>query len=179
TARAVALGHGLIGGPGALIDRTRFEPRSWDELVQEGALAHKRITMDEARAGLAGAASEVASGDGTFLELWVALLDPPTIGRNLLGQVAFTRATAGLGPDDSLLLIASRGLHSHRGVDWLRSGVFDRIEVPQGEETIALTRDDYHRIDELADVGTPELKEISLFRLRAERFDPAAPFRVE
>lgn len=179
TARAVALGHGLIGGPGALIDRTRFEPRSWDELVQEGALAHKRITMDEARAGLAGAASEVASGDGTFLELWVALLDPPTIGRNLLGQVAFTRATAGLGPDDSLLLIASRGLHSHRGVDWLRSGVFDRIEVQQGEETIALTRDDYHRIDELADVGAPELKEISLFRLRAERFDPAAPFRVE
>ena len=64
-------------------------------------------------------------------------------------------------------------------MDWRRSGVFDRIEVIQGAETLALTADDFLRIDRLAAEGAPEFKEISVFRLPGARFDPTAPFRVE
>ena len=153
-ARTLALGRGLVGGAGGRIDRVGFSPRDWDALAAEGALAHVAVTMAEARAGLAGAAVPLPE-TGDFLDLWVAVLDPPTIGRNLLGQQPFTRVMGTLGPGDAALFVASRGLHSHRGVDWRRSGVFDRIEVIQGAETLALTADDFLRVDRLAAEPAP------------------------
>jgi NosR/NirI family nitrite reductase transcriptional regulator len=177
TARTLALGRGLVGGAGG-IDRVAFAPRDWDALAAEGALAHTTVSMAEARDALAGARVPLPEA-GDFLDLWVAVLDPPTIGRNLLGQQLYTRAVGALAPGDAALFVASRGLHSHRGVDWRRSGVFDRIEVIQGAETIALTADDFLRVDRLAAEGAPEFKEMSIFRLPGDRFDPTAPFRVE
>ncbi len=178
TARTVALGRGLIPGASGGIDRFSFAARDWEDLAKDGALTHTIVEMDQAKEALA-AATVPLPDDGTFYEMWAALLDPPTIGRNLLGQQAYTRVTGKLNPEDSALLVASRGLHSHRGVDWRRTGVFDRIEVIQGSETLALTEDDFLRIDHLAIEAAPELKEISVFRLHGQRFDPTEPFRIE
>ncbi|WP_111428990.1 NosR/NirI family protein [Rhodobacteraceae bacterium DSL-40] len=178
TARTLALGRGLIKTTAGTLDRVSFRPEGWEALVAEGALAHVTVPMAEARAALGGASVPLPE-TGIFLDLWTALLDPPTIGRNLLGQQAYTRAVASLGPGDALLLVASAGLHSHRGTSWRRSGVFDRIEVIQGRETITLSRDDFLRIDRLATPGAPDFREISAFRLPGGRFDPSRPFRVE
>ncbi|HVH04314.1 MAG TPA: 4Fe-4S binding protein [Amaricoccus sp.] len=177
TARTLALGRGLVGGHGS-IDRVAFAARDWDALAAEGAIAHATFGMDAAREALAGAARPL-TGDGDFLDLWVAVLDPPTIGRNLLGQQLYTRALGALAPGDAAILVASRGLHSPRGVDWHRSGVFERIEVIQGAETFALGADDFLRVDFLPAAGAPEMKEMSVFRLPGDRFDATAPFRVE
>jgi NosR/NirI family nitrite reductase transcriptional regulator len=180
TARAVALGRALIGSGAAHVDRTSFAVKDWTALAAEHALAQARLSMDEARAALAGAKVPVARGEAPFLELWLALLDPPSIGVNLLGRQTYDQVMAGLGPEDAAILVASRGLHSHRGTAWRQSGVFDRLELIQGEATIALTRDDYLRIDELSAAGAPELKEISVFRVRgASGFNPVRPFRLE
>lgn len=179
TARTLALGRGLAGGRGADIDRVSFETRTWGQLLAEGALAQTSVPLAEARAALAGAKVPLPEGEGDFIELWLAVLDPPTIGRNLLGQALYSRVLAALGPGDSAIFLGSRGLHSHRGTEWRRSGVFERIEVIQGEETIALREGDFLRVDRLAPGDAPELKEMSVFRLDAARFDPTAPFRIE
>ena len=134
--------------------------------------------MAEAREALAGAVVPLPE-TGDFLDLWIAVLDPPTIGRNLLGPQPFNRALAALGAGDSALFVASSGLHSHRGIAWRKTGVFDRIEVIQGAETFSPTADDYIRIDRLAAADAPEFKEMSVFRLPGDRFEPTAPFRVE
>ncbi len=179
TARTLALGRGLIGQGGARIDRTGWEPADWAALEASGALAHLAVPLEEAREALAAAEVPLPEGPGDFLEIWTGLLDPPTIGRNLLGQQAYSRLVAGMGPADTALFVASRGLHSHRGTAWRRSGVFDRIEVIQGATTFALTEEDYLRVDKLEIAGAPDLREISVFRLDGEQFDPTAPFRVE
>jgi NosR/NirI family transcriptional regulator, nitrite reductase regulator len=178
TARTVAIGRGFVNTGGGRIDRVSFEPLTWQDLMARDAIAHVQVGMAEARAAL-GEARVPLPEDGIFLDLWTALLDPPTIGRNLLGQQAYTRAVASLGPGDALLFVGSAGLHSHRGTAWLRSGVFERIEVIQGSETIALTKDDYLRIDSFALPDAPDFREMSAFRLRGARFDPSQPFRVE
>lgn len=175
TARTVA----LVQGRGAAIDRVSFRPASWDALLAEGALARTTVSLDQARVALSAAKMPPPPGKAPFLDLWIGLLDPPTIGRNLLGQALFTRAMAVLGPGETALFVASRGLHSHRGTDWRRTGDFDRIAVIQDKETITFDSGDYLRIDRLAAAGAPDVKEISLFRLPAGRFDPALPFRVE
>lgn len=175
--RTLALTRGILGG--GRIERVAFTPRSWAELVEMGAIRSRAVTMAQAAAALAGATPPLQPGDGLFLDLHVALLDPPEIGRNILGQQAYTRAVGSLPAGKVALFVASRGLQSHRGLNWRRSGVFDRIAVIQNGRRFALTREGYTRVDRLALADAPAFKERSIFQLGGEGFDPAAPFRVE
>lgn len=177
TARTVAAARTV--GSGAAMDRVHFAPMSWSALYADGALARVTVTLDAAREALAGAVVPIPAGDAAFIDLWVAILDPPTIGRNLLGEHGYARAMASLGPGQVALLVASRGLHSHRGTAWRQGGMFDRLRVIQGVESLAFRDNDYLRIDRLAISGAPEFKEISLFRLPMDGFEATRPFTVE
>jgi len=178
TARALAIGRRIIAS-GDGIDRVGYRPLDWAGLLEAGALAHVRMSLSEAHAALADGKNPPPEGEGAFLDLYVALIDPPTIGRSLLGQRRFTEAVAMLGPADSALMLMSSGLHSPRGTDWKTSGVFDRIAIVQGAVRIVPTEADYMFAKALAVQGGPEFKEISVFRVGAEGFDPTKTFRVE
>ncbi len=177
TARTVALARSAGGG--ATIDRLHFAPKTWAELQAMGALAHTTVTLDQARAALSGAKVPPPPGEAPFLDLWAALLDPPTIGRNLLGQQAFSRAVAALGAQEVALFVASGGLHSHRGTAWRRSGVFERLRVVQDGRPLEIRAESYVRLDRLAAEDAPDFKELSLFRLSTADFDPTRPFTIE
>lgn len=185
TARAVALGRGLIAPhAGADIDRVTFSERTWSGLIADGSV--RRLTTDVAEAGrLFGPIREplpTASDADAFLDVYIAVVDPPTIGRNLLGQAAFTRAIGGNGLGEVSLLIASSGIHSHRGTIYLTSGVFDRIELIQADRTIRMRRENYQRVDRLSLtlIDAPKFKELSVFRIpAASGFRPTEPFRLE
>ncbi|WP_366915073.1 4Fe-4S binding protein [Antarcticimicrobium sp.] len=175
--RTLALAQGLMGGD--RIDRLGFAPHGWAELSAMGAIAATRIDRTRAAEALAGAKHPPEPGAGDFIDLHVALLDPPEIGQNILGQQGYTRAVGALPAGKVALFVASRGVQSHRGLNWRRSGVFDRIAVLQGGRRHALRAEGYTRIDRLAAQDAPEFKERSLFQLGGDGFDPAAPFRVE
>ncbi|MBA4613339.1 4Fe-4S binding protein [Stappia taiwanensis] len=177
TARTLAMSRGVLpGGDG--IDRLSYAPATWDELTSMGALTRRRVTMDEAGEALAEAKVPLPPGDAAFLDLYVGLIDPPTVGRNLLGQQVYTRAVAALGPGEAALAVLSGGLHSHRGTAWKRTGLFDRIEIRQGDRLVRPTAGDYVFVKRLAIEGAPALKELSVFRL-GEGIDPTQPFQVE
>jgi NosR/NirI family nitrite reductase transcriptional regulator len=157
-----------------------FEARSWSELTGDGSIAHAVLDMAGAAQRFGPIANPIPAETAPFVEVWAAVLDPPTIGRSLLGQRAYTRHMGALGVGDTALLIAGAGLHSYRGTDYLSAGVFERLEVIQGDKTIRLRKEDYLRLDKLALSDTPQFKELSLFRLGAATgFDPAQPFRIE
>ena len=180
TARIVALGYGMVGGEAAGVDRVTFAERTWEALLAEGAIARGGLDMNAARAAFAAAERPPEAGEAPFLEAFVALLDPPTIGRNLLGERGYTAAMARLGPEDAALFLGTRGVIGHRGTAWRRDGLFDRIEIIQGEQSFRLAAEDYLRLDDLALPDAPDLREMSLFRLDgASGFVPADPFRVE
>lgn len=176
TARTMAAAQSPAGGG---VDRVTFRELDWNGLIESGALSHLIVSLDDAFVALQNARRPPPRGDGVFLEMWAGILDPPTIGRNLLGPLEFSKAIAALPAGDSMLLIASRGLHSHRGTAWRRSGTFDRIRIVQDGRRLSPTKDGYTRIDRLAVAGAPEMKEASLFRLDDEVFDSTRPFRVE
>lgn len=177
TARTLAIARGLL--PGGGIDRVGYAPRDWAALLAEGAITRRTVTMTEAAQGLAGARVPVPEGEAPFIDLYAALIDPPTIGRNILGQQQYTRAVGALGPGETALFVASRGLFSHRGTAWRREGVFDRLAVVQGEARIALVKSGYTRIDDLAISGAPDFKERSIFHLPGDGFNPTQPFTLE
>lgn len=177
SARTLAFGRGLIASE-AGVDRLTWREADWSELVAMGALAEARLGMDEAAEALRGAKVEVVPGPGDFLHLWAGLADPPTVGQNLLGQQEYTAAIGTLAPGETVLIVISSGLHSHRGTSWRREGVFDRLTVVQGDLRHSPRAEDFHLVKRLRIEGAPEVKEISLFALPAT-LDPLAPFRVE
>lgn len=177
TARTLAIGRGALASGGG-IDRLTFAPATWQDLLATGALAETRVTMTSASTALAGAKVPLTPGDGDFLRLWAGVIDSPTIGQNLLGQQSFTKAVGNLGAGGSALVLMSSGLHSPRGTDWKKSGVFDRITVTQGDIRWQPTDADYQMQKKLAQPDAPKMKEISLFALPAS-IDPTKPFTLE
>jgi NosR/NirI family transcriptional regulator, nitrite reductase regulator len=159
------------------LDRETLRRMSWPTLVAEGAVRRLVVTRGEA-ARLTGAYDP--EPDKIFIELWLALATPPAIGESLVDQRVFERELARLAPDDDLILIGATGLYSFMGTEWRRSGVFDRIEIVQGANTIRLQAADYTRVNALRAPAAPELREIGLFRIaRSTGFDPTESFRLD
>lgn len=172
TARSLAMGQGWLQGAG--IDRQAYRALDWQGVLATGALAEVRVTLDQAALALAGAKVPVQPGQGDFLQLWAGVIDSPTLGRNLLGPQAYSRAMGqASGP---LLLVMSRGVQGHRGTEWRASGVFDRLAVLQGETIWHPTADRFQPVKALA-LTAPEMREISLFSLPAD-IDPLAPMTL-
>ncbi|MEH7828774.1 4Fe-4S binding protein [Gemmobacter denitrificans] len=176
TARTLAAGRGILASQG--IDRLTFTPLDWAGLIDMGALAEARVTMDEAALALAGAKVPVPPGAGDFLHLWAGILDPPTIGQNLLGQKEFTRVVGALGSGEAALIVMSMGMQSHRGTDWRQSGLFDRMTIVQGDTRWQPTAESYQMVRRLALPNAPAMKEISVFALPAT-IDPSRPFTID
>ncbi len=179
SARAVAYSRSLFGSPKrhVTVDRTSFEPRTWPELVASQAISGRELRRGEVSRVLARAEAEP---DANFIELFAALLSPTMIGQNLLGAQEYERIMARLPLDGHAILIAARGLYSFKGVEWRQTGLFDRIQLVQGNHTLRLKREMYENVEKLALSGAPELREIGVFLLPGDfGLDPTQPWRIE
>ena len=177
SARAVAISRGLLGEPAqpGEIDRTSFAAKDWQQLLDEGAIAVRRVTHGEVARSLGLTGREPG---GSFIDLYAALLTPPMIGQNLLGRRAFEQLGGRLAADEHAVLIAASGLYSFKGTAWRQTGVFDRVQLVQGTRTIALRADMHDNVERLE--SGPALREIGIFRIPSPLgFDPAAAWRVE
>jgi transcriptional regulator of nitric oxide reductase len=182
-ARSVARSRGLLAAPGAATALAGFEPLGWDELVAQGLVAVRRLTVADADRLLAAHGGHVtppgAPGD-LFLEVATGLASAPRVGGNLVGMRTLERTAAELGAGDSLLFIGARGRWSVKGTEWRRSGTFERLAVAQGAQTFRLDAADHRLVEELAAEGAPELREAGLFTLRAESgFRPDQPWQLQ
>ncbi|MEY4305214.1 MAG: hypothetical protein RIT52_1389, partial [Pseudomonadota bacterium] len=160
------------------IDRISYAPTDWAGLIAMGAVAEAHLSMTQAAQALAGAKVPLTPGPGDFLQAWAGVIDPPTVGQNLLGQQGFTKAVGSLPPGGAVLMIMTRGVGSHRGTDWQASGVFNRLLVVQGDIRWQPTAERYQMVKKLALADAPEMKEISLFALPPE-IDATQPFMLE
>ncbi|HEX6114078.1 MAG TPA: 4Fe-4S binding protein, partial [Geminicoccaceae bacterium] len=183
-ARAVARARGLFGR--ASVDLTSFEPLAWQALLGDGSLQRLGLTVAEVRAALAEQSAQLfpdgagPASDATFSELYFALATPARIGRNLLGDQLYNRAIAELAEGDQLIFIGGRGLYSFKGTGWRQSGIFERLQLVQGERAFRLTEEQHRRLDQLAIEGAPALRELALFKLpRDSGFVPDQPWRLE
>ncbi len=174
TARSLAIGRGWLSGAG--IDRQGFTQTDWAGLVAMGALAEVRVSMAQAAQALQGAKVPIQPGEGDFLHLWAGVIDPPTVGRSLLGQQDYTRAMGRAGGAGAVLAVMSLGLQGHRGTEWKQTGRFDRLEVIQGDTVWVPEAGAFQMVKTLA-LEAPQMKEISLFALPSQ-IDPLRPFTL-
>ncbi len=189
---------GRLGGPGQAtaaapvaiaktVDLQQNEVRSWDELIGDGSVRRLHLSIGEvndafARSDKPAARDNPEPGDPaeTFIDLYVAPVSVPSIGRSLLGDPLYERMARRLKPGQQAILIAGEGVYSFKGSGYVRGGIFDRIELIQ-DGGGARFRDRHHeRLGALEAAGAPRLSEIALFLVPEEMtFDVAEPWEVQ
>jgi NosR/NirI family nitrous oxide reductase transcriptional regulator len=169
------------------IDYSKGSARDWQSLVGDGSV--RRLTLSLAdvnqafeKTGNVAAAMRPEEGDpnDTFIDLYVADVAVPTIGRSLLGDDGYERLAARLKPGQQAIVIAGSGRYSFKGAAYVRGGIFDRIELIQETNSIRFRDRDHTRLGNLAAEGAPDFPEIALFVVPAEfSFDPTEPWVLQ
>ena len=120
------------GGPGFRLREDAFTPLDWDELRARGLV--RRLALDAETVAAAFADTPVAGergGDGPVAELFVAYLNAPMVGRNLLGEAVWRDLMARLPAGDHVLWVGHRGRWGLVADDFIRGTVPERLALRQ------------------------------------------------
>lgn len=178
-APAAARASVLDSGAGAV--------EGWQKLLKAGAVQHLHLTVGEVNRKFADAGDPAAvqrpqpgEPDDPFIDLYVALVSQPSIGRSLLGESEYASMLGMLAPGQHAILVAGDGIYSFKGSGYVRGGIFDRIELIQGAETVRFRDKLHQRVGAIAAEDAPALKEIGIFVIpEGSDFDPAQPWRLQ
>ena len=189
-ARALNLG-GLApvdsGGPKREVNRDLTDLRDWSTLEGDGSVRRLALDVGQINAAFEDTGDEKAiarpeKGDpeDTYIDMRAALVSVPSIGLSLLGPQEYANLTNWLEPGDEALLLLGRGKYSFKGSGYVRGGLFDRIQLIQGDDAVRWTDKQHKRLRTLVPADAPSFAELDLFRIPADSgFDPAEPFRVQ
>ena len=159
----------------------------WQTLTGEGAVRRLRLSIADINAAFEDSGDPVAAArpeDGDpeddFIDLYVALVTIPSIGRSLLGPAEYANLQKVLKPDQQAILVAAEGRYSFKGSGYVRGGIFDRFQVIQGDESLRF-RDRHHkRLGAVAAEGAPSFTDVDLFVIpEGSSFDPARSWRLD
>ncbi|CDG55370.1 MULTISPECIES: transcriptional regulator NosR [Halomonadaceae] len=189
SARQVAAEQQLIAAPSqtppARVREDVFAPANWDELTGDGTIRRLQLTHGEVDESFVGTPAEdylrsPQPADKTFIELFYTYLNPPTAGRNLLGDTGYDQLMVELKDGEHAIAVMGLGDYSFKGSGYVRGGIFDRIELSQGSTRVSFHDRDHIRLGDLALEGAPSLAERDIFIVREEAgFDPGQPWQLE
>ncbi len=189
-ARGLGQPPAAVAGTAAVVttvDLGKSDVVDWQTLVGDGSVRRLHLSVADineayGHSGNAEAINrpEKGSPDDTFIDLYAAPATIPTIGRSLLGEAAYAQMMQGLQPGQQVIIVMGDGRYSFKGSSFVRGGIFDRIELVQGLESVRFHDKNHTRIGDLAAAGAPRFKEIGLFVIPpGARFDPAQPWQLQ
>lgn len=143
---------------------------SWQQLVDEGSV--QRLTVKRADVGL-------PANGAPFIDLWYGYLNQPTVGRALLGEHGYRSLMAGLKEGEhAIFVIRSGGQESFKGSGFVRGGIYDRVQIRQGQDTFTFRDTDYSNLYNIAASGAPAFNESAIFVVRNKSFSAAYPWKL-
>ncbi|MCA2371757.1 regulatory protein NosR [Agrobacterium genomosp. 3 str. CIP 111-78] len=169
------------------LDVSKQEVSDWQTLLGDGSIRALRLSVGEvsdafAKAGQPDAARtpEASNPQDPFIDLYVAPVSVPAIGRSLLGEEGYARLAKRLKPGQSAILVAGDGAYSFKGSGYVRGGIFDRIELLQDGQGIRFRDRDHTRLTQIAAEGAPHLREIALYVIPDSfAFDVTEPWELQ
>jgi transcriptional regulator of nitric oxide reductase len=183
---------GVSAGPPAYPDPAVDEALSWDDLVAQGLVTRHVVSNAEVDAAFAGTLwarddpEARADPDGTYLDLWLVDLGPPSIARAVLSErgLEALRAFQAISGTEEPILVVETGRHGLVSEDFVRNTSPDWISAEQGGFPIALRDSDL--MIELHDDVPLELHDAvdwgAGLILRTDRrmgFDPSQPWTLK
>jgi NosR/NirI family nitrous oxide reductase transcriptional regulator len=190
-ARALRLGglapKAAATGPVHEIDMTLAAGETWTALASDGSV--RRLTLDIGQINAAfvdsgdqRAADRPEAGDPseTYIDMQTALVSIPTIGRSLMGDAEYGNLVNWLEEGEQAILVAGRGRYSFKGSGYVRGGIFDRIQLIQGDVSVRFRDRQHRRLGAIAAPDAPSFTEVDLFKIPADAgYDPTKPWRLQ
>jgi len=174
-------------GPKREIDLARRDIENWETLTGDGSI--RSLTLDVGQINAAFASSgdaraisrpEAGPDSERYMDMKAALVSVPSIGLSLLGEAEYGILRSWLKEGEHAILVAGRGRYSFKGSGYVRGGIFDRIQLIQGDRSIRFHDKQHRRLGEIAAAGAPHFQELDLFRIPAGAgFDPTQPWRLQ
>ncbi len=181
--RHLVAASALTGQPKAIVRRDLYQPADWSKLLGDGSIRHLTLSaaeVDKAFPGHRGEVKRDLTPQSTFIDLYYAYLNAPSIGRNLLGKQRYDELMASLKPDEHAILVLANGAYSFKGSGYARGGIFDRLHLSQDGNLILFHDLDYQDQQSLAAVSAPSFNEGAVFIIRAAYgFDPGRPWTLQ
>ena len=173
--------------PAMVVDATVSGTSDWNTLVGDGSVRSLRLTVGEVTRAFADAGQnqaaerpETSNPEDRFIDLYVAPVSVPAIGRSLLGDVVYDRLQKKLKPGQQAIVVAGDGAYSFKGSGYVRGGIFDRIELMQDGQGVRFRDRNHTRLGDLAAEGAPHLREIALFTVPEEfSLDLSEPWELQ
>ena len=163
-----------------------YQPASWSELTGDGSIRRLLLTNADIDRAFEGTEAEgidqapAERSDETFIDLYTAWLNAPTIGRNLLGDNQYRFLMEDLKPGEHAIAVLGSGEYSFKGSGYVRGGIFDRVQVRQFGNIISFRDRDHIRLNDVFAEGIPPFREMAIFIVREENlFDPGTPWTLE
>ncbi len=174
-------------GPKREIDRSDETVSDWLTLTGDGSI--RQLSLDVGQVNRAFEATgdpkviarpERGPPEDSFIDMYVALVSIPAIGRTLLGDAEYGNLQNWLEEGEEAILIAARGRYSFKGSGYVRGALFDRIQLIQGDRATRFFDRDQKRLGRIAADDAPVFTELDIFKITTEaEFDPAEPWHLQ
>ena len=113
------------------------------------------------------------------LDLYLAPVVTPTIGRNLLGDKWYDIFVAGRDPNETTIVIAALGRYPLDGETNIAKGNFKRIAIIQNNNYIPLAKSNFRNLGFLHGEDKP-FCEAGIYRIPPDKYlDPVNPWYLE
>lgn len=186
SARQVARSRGIIKSEGG-IDFDTFAKTSWADLRNSGALVELDVRLSAVEGVFAKRGARLyPEGAGPsdpntrYLDLTFGLASPEIVGGNIIKRRKFTAMKSALPALTNIIFVAGNGIYSFKGRSYRKTGLFERLQVVQGENTFRFAKSDHVRVDMIRAAGAPEMREAAFFTLPVGLgFDPSRPWRLD
>jgi len=189
--RKLIAGAADAGAAAAQVRGDYFVPADWQALTGNGAIGHLQLARQavteafkgQPESGLVDDPTAPAPGHGadSFIDLYFADVTPPTVGRNLLGEVAHADLMKLLKPGDSAVAVMANGIYSFKGVGYVRGGIFDRVHLLQDGKLVLFKDTDLVSMNDTPLRGKPAFAEQAIFIVRhgVSGFDATRPWTLQ
>jgi len=190
-ARALGLGgldnDAANAGPTHVLNMDEKGVKDWSTLSGDGSV--RRMTLDVGQinqafedTGDARVLKHASKGspEDTYIDMQTALVSAPSIGLSLMGDAEYKNLVTWLEEGEQAILLMGRGAYSYKGSGYVRGGIFDRIQLIQGDVSVRFHDRQQRRLGELTAKGAPTFNELDIFKIPANSdFDPTKPWRIQ
>ena len=151
------------------------ETLSFAQLLERGLITHWQMPLNEVLADqtleseVLSAISDIEPETGQFVDLYLAFINIPIIGKNVLGEQEFARLQENLKPGEHALLVFSNGDYSYVSEEFIPQTIPTRLSLTQsGFPTDIRDIDFYSYYEPSFAIPLPEYQDIHVLRLKSQ-----------
>ena len=132
--RKLGFGAASTAGLRVVAKPDGFVAMDWKALIAKGYVKRFRLTNADVDKAFADADVETPSAgppNDVFADTYIAYLNVPSIGRNLLGDKDYARTMNWLGPGDHAILVLAAGPWTPIGDDFVLGSIPEKLAIIQ------------------------------------------------